>query len=457
MRTKTFAILFFLAAVLPVSGQEPKEVIKTFFDLALTDHTAYGHLEYLCKNTEGRIPGSPAAAEAVEYTRQAMLHMGFDSVWLQKTPVPVWRRGEASATVTSTTLGSLKLTIAALGFSVATPEEGVVCEVLEVHSFEELNALGREKVEGKIVFFNRPMDPTMVNTFGAYGGAVDQRTAGASKAAALGAAAALVRSPTHATDDFPHTGVVRYEEGVQKIPALTVSTLDANALSLWLKKDPELKIFLRNSSKNYPDSYSYNVVGELYGSEKPEEFITLGGHLDAWDISQGAHDDAGGCVQSMEVLRLFKAAGIRPKRTLRAVMFMNEEMSGTGGRTYLEEARRKGEKHYMAMESDRGVMTPKGFYFDTQGNRLEELKALHPWFKPYGIDFFERGGSGSDIGPLKGLKESPLLIGFLPDVQRYFDFHHSANDTFEQVNEREMQMGSAAMAALVYLIDLYDL
>jgi carboxypeptidase Q len=297
----------------------------------------------------------------------------------------------------------------------------------------------------------------MINTFGAYGGAVNQRTAGASKAAALGARAAIVRSPTHATDDFPHTGVVRYDEKQPKIPALTVSTIDANELSLWLQQDPSLKKFLRNSSENFPDSYSYNVIGEIQGSERPEEYITIGGHLDAWDISEGAHDDAGGCVQSMEVLRLFKVTGIKPKRTLRAVMFMNEEMSATGGNTYMEEARRKREKHYMAMESDRGVMTPRGFYFTTQGERLEKLRALHHWFKPYGIDLFERGGSGSDVGHLRKLDQPPLLIGFVPDVQRYFNFHHSANDTFDQVNEREMQMGSAAMAALVYLIDLNDL
>lgn len=202
-----------------------------------------------------------------------------------------------------------------------------------------------------------------------------------------------------------------------------------------------------------PDTFSSNVVAEIRGSEKPGEFITVGAHLDSWDITEGAHDDAGGCVQAIETIRIFSKLGIRPKRSVRAVMFMNEEISGTGGRVYAGEAARKGEIHYAALESDRGVMSPRGFGFDAEGERLKKLQSLAEWFEPYNIRDFDRGGGGSDIAPLKVL--GALQIGYIPDVQRYFEYHHSANDTFEKVNQREMQMGSAAIASLVWLIDLY--
>lgn len=204
-----------------------------------------------------------------------------------------------------------------------------------------------------------------------------------------------------------------------------------------------------------PAPTSYNVIGEIYGSLKPREYITVGGHLDSWDITEGAHDDAGGCVQAIELIRIYKKLGIMPKRTVRAVMFMNEEISSTGGRTYADEAKKRGEIHYAALESDRGVMSPRGFGFDAEGSKLEKLQALSTYFIPYNIRDFDKGGGGSDISPLKAM--GALQIGYIPDTQRYFSFHHSANDTFEQVNIRELQMGSAAIASLIYLIDLLDL
>jgi len=327
-------------------------------------------------------------------------------------------------------------------------------EVVEVHDFEELKILGRQKIEGKIVFYNRPADNTLINSFSAYGGAVNQRSQGASEASKFGAVAVVVRSANPFLDDFPHTGVMHYEEGVVKIPAVAVSTIDAELLSNWLKADPALTIDLISTCKNNPDTWSFNVIGEIRGHSSPNEYITVGGHLDAWDIAEGAHDDAGGCVQAIEMIRIYKKLGIRPKRTVRAVMFMNEEMSGTGGRTYADEAKRKGEIHYAALESDRGVMSPRGFGFDAEDQKLEKLQSLSQWFIPYNIRDFDKGGGGSDIAPLKAL--GALQIGFMPDTQRYFSYHHSANDTFEQVNSRELQMGSAAIASLIYLIDLLD-
>ena len=441
--------------MLPLSGQEADKVVRSIFNEALTDRTAYNQLEYICKNTKGRIPGSPASAAAVEYTRQELIKAGADTVWLQRVPVPKWERGFEQCRVVSSLLGSQYLNITALGLSVGTSEEGILSGVIEVHDFEELKNLGRNKIEGRIVFFNRPVDNTLVNSFAGYGGAVNQRIQGASEASKFGAAAVIVRSATQALDDFPHTGVTRYEAEVKKIPAVSVSTRGAELLSRWIKTDPDLKIHLVSTCKNLPDTWSYNVIGEIKGLQKPAEFITVGGHLDAWDISEGAHDDGGGCVQAMEMIRLFKKLGIKPKRTIRAVMYMNEEMSGTGGRSFADEARKRGELQYAALESDRGVTSPRGFTFDAEGARFERLQSLASFFAPYNIRDFDRGGGGSDISPLKPL--GALQIGYIPDTQRYFYFHHSAKDTFEQVNIRELQMGSAAIASLIFLIDLFDL
>ena len=449
-------VISLLLTISRLQAQEPAEVIRSIFDEALTDRTAYRELEYLCKNTKGRLPGSPAAAEAVEYTRQELMRAGADTVWLQKVQVPRWERGTESCTIISSLLGYEDLSITALGLSVGTSEEGIIAGVVEVKGFEDLKKLDRSVIEGRIVFYNRPADNRLINTFAGYSGSVDQRVQGASEAVKYGAVAVVVRSATQALDDFPHTGVLRYDDNVNRIPAVAVSTIDAEKLGRWLQKDPKLNLHLVSSCKNHPDTCSYNVIGEIRGSVKPDEFITVGGHLDAWDIAEGAHDDAGGCIQAIDMIRMYRKLSIHPKRTVRAVMFMNEEMTGTGGRTYAAEAERNGEYHYAALESDRGVTSPRGFGFDAEGERFEKLRMLATsYFAPYNIRDFDRGGGGSDISPLKSL--GAMQIGYMPDVQRYFYYHHSANDTFEQVNYRELQMGSAAIASLVYLIDLFDL
>jgi carboxypeptidase Q len=451
---KIFAVLILVLLSAGMEAQDPGKVLGSFFDEALTDTTAWKHLRYLCKNTPGRIDGSRSAAEAVEYTRIALLNAGADTVWLQKVPVPSWERGFEKCTIISKLSGKESLLISALGLSIGTTKAGINSSVIEVHDFEELKLLGRKSIEGKIVFFNRPVDNKLINTFAGYGGAVNQRSMGASEAAQYGAVAVIVRSATQFSDNFPHTGVMHYKEGIKEIPAVAVSTRGADILSSRLNADPLLKVHLISTCKNNPDTWSFNVIGEIRGSEKPGEFITVGGHLDCWDITEGAHDDAGGCVQAIEAIRLFKKLGISTKRTVRAVLFMNEEMSSTGGKVYADEAARRGEVHYAAIESDRGVMSPRGFGFDAEGEKLERLQSLAKWFIPYNIRDFERGGGGSDIAPLK--KSGALLIGYIPDSQRYFSYHHSANDTFEQVNIRELQMGSASIASLIFLIDLND-
>ena len=454
MANRIISLFFLLLFSIALKSQEPEKVLTSIFNEALTDITAYSQLEYLCKETAGRLSGSVASLKAIEFTRQALIKAGADTVWLQKVVVPHWQRGFEQCRIVSARLGECNLTISALGLSPGTDQQGLKTKVIEVHDFDELKTLGRNRINGRIIFFNRPVKNELVNTFAGYGGAVNQRISGASEASLYGAAAVMVRSVTQSLDDFPHTGTTHYPDSIKKIPAVAVSTIDAELLSSWLIQDPELTIHLISTCKNFPDTISYNVIGEIRGYAKPLEYITVGGHLDSWDITEGAHDDAGGCIQAIETIRIFKKLGIKPERTVRAVMFMNEEISGTGGRIYADEARKKGEIHYAALESDRGVMSPRGFGFDAEGSRLEKLKSLAGYFAPFNIRDFDAGGGGSDIAPLKAL--GAIQIGYIPDSQRYFWYHHSANDTFEQVNIRELQMGSAAIASLIYLIDLFD-
>jgi len=385
-----------------------------------------------------------------------MNSMKLDRVEKQSVQVPHWERREnEEATIISEKFGNRPVAVTALGMSVGTGESGISANIIEVQNFEELKKLGNKNIENKIVFFNRPMDPTLINTFIAYGGAVNQRTQGAAEAAKYGALGVVVRSLTTSQDDFPHTGVMMYNDSVTKIPAVAISTNDANLLSKWLKKDPDLKFYFRTTCSTLPDVTSYNVIGEIRGSEYPDQIIAIGGHLDAWDTGEGAHDDGAGCIQSIEVLRLFKKLGIHPKRTIRAVMFMDEEIAQSGGKEYARQAILKNEKHYLAMEADHGGFLPRGFGVSAPDDRIDKILNLKSYFVPYGITQFVKGGGGADIGPLG--KSGTVLSSFITDMQRYFDVHHSANDTFEQVNFRELQMGSAAMASFIYLIDAFDL
>ncbi len=437
----------------PAFGQDDAGVIKSIYDETLTNSPAYENLRYLTKKVGHRLAGSTGAAAAVEYTRQLMAGYGFDTVYLQPVMVPRWvRGGEEQLRMVSAHTGTVELAVTALGNSVGTGKTGIAARVVEVQNFDELKALGKKKVEGKIVFFNRPFDYTKINTFRAYGGAVNQRGSGAIEAAKLGAVAVVVRSMASQVDDVPHTGSLHYQEGIKKIPGVAVSTRDADLLSATLQADPELKVFIRTTSYMAGMEPSYNVIGQLTGSEKPDEYIVIGGHLDSWDVGEGAHDDGGGCMQAIEVLRTFKALGLRPKHSLRAVMFMNEENGLKGGKEYARVALAKNEKHILAIESDRGVFTPRGF---TVGNAalLTKIKGWAPLFAPYEIYEFIPGGGGADIGPLKN--QNTKMIGFLPDSHRYFTLHHTANDVFENVDKRELEMGAATITALVYLLDKY--
>jgi len=425
------------------------------FDRELSAGASYEMLEHLSTKIGARLSGSPAAAAAVEFTRQRMMNFS-DTVWLQPVMVPHWVRGrKESGKIHSKKKGTLDVNVCALGGSVGTGLAGISAEVVEIRNWEELRALGAKVIEGKIVFFNRPMDPTLINTFAAYSGAVDQRANGASEAAKFGAIGVVVRSMGSNLEDYPHTGGMRYAPDVKQIPSVAISTMHAELLSTLLKDEKDLRFFFETHCETLPDAPSYNVIGELRGSEFPNEVIVVSGHLDSWDVGQGAHDDGAGCVQAMEVLRLFKLLDYKPKRTIRAVMYMNEENGLRGGLEYAKQAEAKKEKHTAAIESDRGGFSPRGFSMTTTKPVSEKIKSWKPLFEPYGLTDFDQPGGGADIGPL-GAQGVPL-IGFLPDSQRYFRYHHTDQDTFDKVDKRELELGAAAMAALVYMIDKYGL
>ncbi|MXV50024.1 M20/M25/M40 family metallo-hydrolase [Pedobacter sp. HMF7647] len=456
--TSLFAAITLFTAV---SAQTTDSIqLRKIYDEALINGKSYENLRYLCKNIGPRLSGSANAEKAVDWTKQLMQSYGFDKVFLQEVMVPHWVRGEKEVGKIIANGKSINVALCALGGSVATSATGVTAEVVEVKTLDEVKLLGEAGVKGKIVFYNRPFDPTPIETGISYGTAGDQRRSGPAVAAKYGAVAVIIRSLTHAIDNYPHTGGTQYDSLGVKIPAAALSTVAANQLSQVLKtsKPGSVKFFLKQNCQMLPDIKSYNVVGELTGTEKPNEFITVGGHLDSWDMAEGAHDDGTGVMQSVEVLRIFKSLNYRPRHSVRAVMFMNEENGARGGRKYAELAAENKEKHIAAIESDEGGFTPRGFSFQTSGAIVANANA--DWKKllePYEADKLTVGGGGTDIAPLKRTVPEITLIGFRPDSQRYFDIHHTPNDVFENVNRRELELGGAAMASLVYLIDQHGI
>ena len=456
MKKIILLFIFSLTAQLNAQSSAHEEQIKTLYHKSLTSGKAYDWLDHLSNKIGGRLSGSLNAERAVAWGKTELESLGLDRVYLQKVMVPKWVRGtfEYASIITGPGM-SMNVTICALGGSIATPSSGLRAGVVEVKSFEELEALGEEKIKGNFVFFNRPMPAELINTFEAYSKTVNQRTQGAARAARLGAVGVIVRSMNLRLDDFPHTGSMRYGDlpNSMRIPAAAISTNGAQLLSSMLALNNDLKFYLKLDCKNFPDVPSHNVIGEIKGSEFPEEIIVVGGHLDSWDLGDGSHDDGAGIVQSMEVLRLFKQMNYKPKRTIRVVLYMNEENGLRGGTAYAEYAKLNKEKHIFALESDAGGFSPRGFVFEATNSQFKQIESWKPYFSPYLADRFELGGSGANIGPLRDNKV--VLSGLRPDSQRYFNFHHAANDTFDAINKRELELGAAAMSSLVYLVDQY--
>ena len=453
-----FQIIIAVNLIIPQSlfAQNPDSVIiRRLYTEALSNPVAYRNLDTLCKQFPERLCGTQKVLEAIGWTKDLLERMDLDTVFLQPVMVKQWQRGEKEiARVFSVKNGNHSLNVCALGSSVGTGRQGIRAEVVEVGNFDDLKKLGRKTIEGKIVFFNRAADPAHIYTFNAYGGAVDQRARGAMQAARYGAIAVLVRSATLAHDNDPHTGIQHYADSVQSIPALAVSTNDADRLSGWLKKDPGLKLFLRTTCEEMQETLNYNIIAEIRGTQFPEEIIAFGGHIDSWDIGQGAHDDGVGVVQTIEVLRLFKSLDIRPKHTIRVIVFIDEEYAQRGAAAYANFAKDHGH-HIAAIESDRGGFTPQGFSIDADEKALKTIQSWKPLFLPYGLWSIEKGGSGVDIRDLKPF--GIPLIALVTDSQRYFDYQHAASDMFDKIHPRELQLGSAAIASLVFLIDKYGL
>ena len=453
-------LMAFISIPQNIFSQTEKDAlfVKEIYNSILEKGQCYEWLRELSEGIGGRLAGSKEAENAVEYTYQLMQSVGFDNVIKQECEVNKWIRGDKEQVqILLTSNVKIDIPALALGNSIGTGEKGILAHVVEVQSLDSLESLGEELLKDKIVFFNRPMDPKQLRTFNAYGGAVDQRVYGAARAARFGAKAVLVRSLTTLQDDNPHTGVSAYEEGVEKIPAIAISTNGANMLSELLAKQ-ELRVFIKNNSYGDGVGISHNVIAEIKGSEFPNEIILVGGHLDSWDVGGGAHDDGAGCVHAIQAIKTLIDLGYQPKRTLRCVMFMNEENGLAGGLEYAKQSNEKNEFHLAAIESDAGGFTPRGFSCDAEADVFNdffrELTHFLPILEAYDLSL-KKGGSGADINPLKSQKG--MLIGFRPDSQRYFDFHHSEKDVLEAVNERELKLGAAAISSLLYLIDKYGL
>ena len=428
--------------------------IRTIFDKALMEGNAYEDLRSLCKDVGARLSGSAEAEMAVEWSKQKMESYGFDKVYLQEVMVPHWERGTKEVGWYKGKDGKLnKISVLALGGSIGT--DGILMgELVLFNSREELLNAKRKDVEGKIVFVNQPMDNKLITTFQAYGGCYPIRGFSAVDASKLGAKAVIIRSLSLSNHEHPHTGTMQYEEGVTKIPAAAISTRDADILAEFIRSEKSNATFiLEMDCKKLADKLSHNVIAEMTGKTNPDEIISFGGHLDSWDVGEGAHDDGAGVIHSLEALRILKDLKYQPNRTLRVVFFMNEENGNMGGKTYAQQAKASGENHIAAIESDRGGFSPRGFSCDGDQKHIELIQSFSEILKPYELHKFEKGYGGVDIGPLKDEFEGIPLFGFIPDSQRYFDFHHNENDVFENVNKRELELGAASMAAFVYLLD----
>ena len=456
--SKTFFLLLLMSSN-AISQQEPAKsdaeiMIREIYSKALTSGHAYEDLRFLCKEIGARITGSTEAQMAIEWGQEKMNTYGLE-VTLQEIQVPHWERGTKEVFYYKTSNGThLKLKGLALGGSIGT--EGTLRgNLIEFSSLDALKAAATELVKGKIVFINQPMDAKQIQTFKAYGGCYPLRGNSASIAAEKGAIGAVIRSLGLASDPHPHTGSMYYKDSIDKIPAAAICTADANKIHEFFKNNPNetMELVMEMDCRSFPDARSYNVLGEIKGTKYSDEIITVGGHLDSWDTGEGAHDDGAGIVHCLEAFRILKEMGYQPQHTLRLVFFMNEENGNKGGKTYAKWVKENKEKHFAAIESDRGGFAPRGFTCDGTEAQVEWLSSLAGIFKDYDLHVFEKGYGGVDIGPLKKSYPGIPLFGFVPDSQRYFDMHHSPNDVFENVNKRELELGAAAIASFIYLLD----
>ncbi len=448
----------FVALAMPLFAlcqTDDAAVIKQISDETLSHGKAYELLHQLTKQIGGRLAGSPEFAKAVQWGKKTLEDLGADQVELQECMLPHWVRGgadKASITSIDHKKANRVLDVVALGNSLGNGT--ISAPVLAVEDFDELERR-KDEVKGKIVYYNHAFDPKFIKTFNAYGEAVVYRGAGPSRAAKYGAVGVMIRSMTESVANDPHTGGTHYDEAYPKIPAVAVGPRDADYV--WaLSKKSGFTMSMTTHGHFLPDTIGHNVIGILKGTEFPDEIITVGGHLDSWDVNEGAMDDGTGIVHTMEILRTMKALGIRPKHTIHFVLFANEENGLRGGLKYAQEARKNGEKHIFALESDAGGFTPRGFSLKLSTEQLAKVRSWIPLLADYGTHEIAADGGGADVGPLNQLMGTPVGE-LMPDSQRYFDLHHARTDVLENVNKRELLLGAVNMAALIYLVDKYGL
>lgn len=413
---------------------------QKIIDAAMNDDEAFETLTYFVDKFGHRFSGAESLENSIDWILDEMKKQPFDSVTSQKVMVPHWVRGEESATLLAPYKKDLPML--GLGGSIGTPEDGIEAEVLVVKDFEDLKQKAVQ-AEGKIVVYNAP--------FTSYGETVQYRYQGAIEAAKAGAVASLIRSVAPYSMQTPHTGNSAYEEGVKKIPQAAITLEDAALMHRLQKQGEQVKVKLSMDAETLPDAPSRNVIAEIKGSEKPEEIVVLGGHIDSWDVGQGAMDDAGGCFAAWEAVMLMKELGLKPKRTIRVVMWTNEENGLRGATAYRDMVQENGtlENHVLAIESDGGVFEPEGFGFGGSDQAYEAVKAIGKLLNPIGADMVSRGGGGADIGPI--MREGVPGMGLLVDSSRYFWYHHTAADTIDKLDEEEYQKCIAAMAVMAYV------
>lgn len=423
---------------------------RNISDQILVNGTAYEDLKDLSQNIGHRLSGSAAYEKSTDWAVQKLKEAGADKVWKEEVMVPVWERGKESLKI-RTRNGSWKiLRMLSLGNSEGTKGKDVEAEIIFVKDKEALVKLSNDQVQGKIVFFNHPFNQKFVNTGQAYGDAGIYRRSAASWAGKKGAKAVIIRSLSSALDDVPHTGAMRYEaDDNARIPAVAIGPLSADELENTLKTQ---KVFAKLNSNcgMKGEKLSYSVMGEITGN-RDNNVIVVAGHLDTWDVGDGSHDDGAGIVQSMEVLRTFKKLGLKNNHTIRVICFANEENGLKGGITYAQNIINKKEKHLFAIESDSGGFTPRGIAMVMNDQKRGQIQSWRSLFLPYGIHDFELEYAGADISPMEA--HGVPLAELVTDSQRYFDIHHSEEDTFGKVNRRELLLGAVAMSQLIYMID----
>ena len=444
-------LLSFLFLTTASVGQQDSVFIRKVYDEALEKGEAYSNLKSLCKDIGARITGSAEAEMAVVWGEKLLKSYGFDSVYLQEIMVPHWERGTTEAAWIQSNNGEvLKLDILALGGSIGT--NGLMSgQLIEVKDLAALKNISTEKVSGKIVFINKPFDQKLLKTFRAYGACWPVRGNGAVEASKKGAKAVIIRSLATPTDHHAHTGSMNYSADVKKIPAAAISTANADLLSKWLSED-KVTLKIEMDCREFPDVKSYNVIGEMKGNID-NQIITVGGHLDSWDVGEGAHDDGAGIVHSIEALRILKKLNYKNRHTIRVVLFMNEENGNFGGKSYAKLAHEAGEKHLFALESDRGGFLPIGFDIVGDFKQILKVQTFCKVLSDFQIYKLEKGYGGVDINPLRTYYPEMLQMGLAISSQRYFDYHHAETDVFENVNKRELELGCAASASMIYLVD----